>query len=79
MGIFFATCPRDGLENPNMARQSLTKAQRRDRFEETHKFATEIIKSQRKAREEKTARLRALRLKMEAGEAATRGERSANC
>jgi DNA-directed RNA polymerase specialized sigma54-like protein len=54
-----------------MTRQSLTQAQRRDRFEETNDVATEIIKSQRKAREEKTARLRALRLKMEADEAAT--------
>lgn len=52
-------------------RQSMTDAERREKHEETHKAATSIITSQRDARADKTARLRALRLQMEADEAAT--------
>jgi hypothetical protein len=42
-------------------RQSVTQAERRRRFEETHDVATAMILAQRAARDEKTARLRKLR------------------
>lgn len=47
-------------------RQSMTQAERRDKFQTTHEVATEIIQSQRNARAAKTARLREFRLQMEA-------------
>jgi hypothetical protein len=52
-------------------RQSMTQAERRDKFQTTHEVATSIIQSQRAARAAKTARLRELRLQMEAEAEAT--------
>ncbi|KRB58259.1 hypothetical protein ASE04_28155 [Rhizobium sp. Root708] len=46
-------------------RQSITHAERRQRFDQTHQIATATIDAQRAAREAKTARLRALRLASE--------------
>ena len=51
-------------------RQSMSDAQRREKHEETNKVAASIIQAQRDAQREKSARLRALRLQIEADAAA---------
>jgi hypothetical protein len=59
-------------------RRTMTNAERRKKFEETHQIATSTIEAQRAAREAKTARLRELRLAREsaAAEDSCRSERS---
>lgn len=53
-------------------RTSMTQSERREKFAETHQVATALINAQRAARDEKTARLRAMRLAAEIDKAANR-------
>jgi hypothetical protein len=57
-------------------RTSMTQSERREKFAETHQVATALISAQRVARDQKTAKLRAMRLAAEADKAANRARPS---